>query len=96
MLSKVTMDGGTARQVSSSLRWINAWSKVPSGDLACVVERFALGVQAGEVGGIDVVAAFVLGLEDELVLACLRHAVRIPPRLALAMVLGSAGSGRSS
>ena len=64
--------------------------------LCCVVERFALGVQAGKVGGVDVVAAFVLGLEDELDLACLRDAARIPPRLALAMVLGSAGSGRGS
>jgi hypothetical protein len=30
-----------------------------------LVERVALRVQAGEVGGVDVVSAFLLGLEDD-------------------------------
>src|SRR3954462_10097095 len=45
-----------------------------------VVERGALGVEAGEIGGVHVVAAFFLGLEDERDLAHVGHVLRIGQR----------------
>ena len=50
--------------------------------LGGLVERVALGVQPGQVGGVDVVATFLLGLEDELDLGDIRHVSRIPSPMA--------------
>jgi len=44
------------------------------GIVCCFVERVALRVQAGQVGGVHVVAALVLRLKDELDLARLGYA----------------------
>ena len=51
-----------------------------AGVLDGVVERVALGVRSGQVGGVDVVAALVLRREDELDFPRLGDEIRIRPR----------------